>query len=50
MNATLKRIIGDIREAKTEVKRLEGLRDGLMAYQRGAKRKGKKQKAAAKGK
>lgn len=48
MNHVIKRIIADIKEAKAEVKRLESLRDGILGYERGAKRKGKKQKKASK--
>lgn len=44
MNTTLKKIIEDLKGAKEEVKRLETLRDGIMAYERGAKRKGRNAK------
>lgn len=50
MNPITKKIIEDLKKAKEEVRRLEILRDGNMAYERGAKRKGKKLKAAPKGK
>jgi hypothetical protein len=46
MNSTIKKIITDLKKAKAEVTRLETLRDGVMAYERGAKRK----KKAVKGK
>lgn len=42
MNSTIKRISEDIKDHKEEIKRLETIRDGIMAYERGAKRKGKK--------
>jgi hypothetical protein len=50
MNSVIKKISDDIKGHKEEIKRLETIRDGILAYERGAKRKGKKQKATAKGK
>jgi len=44
VNPIIKRISQDIKEHKREIERLEATRDTILAYDRGAKRKGKKQK------